>query len=157
MRLRTFALAAALAAVTLAVCGNRSCVPLDPEEPEDGTVRLWVEHEVYPEEAQVPGIWQNRGAEPIWLPGCTTFTVERLDPVTGDWVDIGPTADCLWEGFAVKVEPGNDHEDGSPAWAIGTERLHGQFWTGCRDGQPLSQSECAGGPFDVWSRAFSTE
>ena len=190
-------LSVCVVAVAFGLAGNRSCVPIDPEEPvcvygpgeyaagesfpaldgcntctceADGAVSctdfpcgpdapgvyLMIDQVLWPEGARVQPTWWNHTDEAIFLPGCTTFSVEELDEDSGEWVDLGPPAVCVWEGYAVKVEPWESHTDFVDAWALGVRRLRGEYWRGCLDGEPLSQAQCAEGPFAVYSQLFES-
>jgi hypothetical protein len=108
----------------------------------------------------VVGTWYNLGKPTVWLAGCSTCTLEVKDPVTGAWVDQGPPAMCGVEGVARRLADGDAVSDfpwqaeegpGGPA----TWRLHGQYWTGCKDGLPISQAGCTGGPIDLLGGPFT--
>lgn len=101
-------------------------------------------------------VWYNFSSQAVYLPGCTTYVLEWLDESTWTWKELGPPAECVWEGVARLVEPGDAWEamdmalPEPPAWGYGTYRVRGAYWTGCTDGQPISAG-CAAGPVEVVS------
>ncbi|MBM4396078.1 MAG: hypothetical protein FJ087_10345 [Deltaproteobacteria bacterium] len=124
-------------------------------------VVLWVEESIYFPGEQVAPWWYNLADEVAYLNGCETFSIERRDEDTGEWVDKGPPAVCGWEGIARKLGPGDAlaaFAFAAPAEGLaggfGSYRLRGTYRTGCLDDKPLSQSECKGGPFDVLSPEY---
>ena len=127
--------------------------PCGPDAPG---VYLIVDQVAYPEGARIQPTWWNHTDEAIFLAGCTTYSVEEWDEQRETWIDRGPPAVCVWEGYAVKVLPGDAREDFTGTYAAGTRRLRGQYWLGCLDGEPISEAECEAGPIDIYSRVFET-
>lgn len=133
-----------------------TCTPTDPND----SVFLWVPGEIFNGMAEVTPVWFNLGDEAIYLAGCSTYVQQRKSGDPNAWTDKGSEVDCLWEGIARKVEPGSAlvvepfrAPDVSPdGWM--ESRLHGQYWTGCTDDQPISEADCTAGPFDVYSIPF---
>lgn len=124
-------------------------------------VLLWVDETYYLPGWTVYPVWYNLLDDiTIFLAGCTTFTLEESNG-DGTWKNLGPLADCVWEGYAVKLEPGDAHPAMSFPTSVqepdgfGTYRLHGLYWTGCLDDQPISQAQCKAGPMDVFSTPYS--
>ena len=125
---------------------------------------LWIKPEpFYSSGADLAPIWFNLGDEPIYLAGCTTYSVERQDAETGAWEDKGPPAVCVWEGYARKVEPGTTQAAMSVrappeglAGGFATYRMHGLYWTGCQDDppKPISGAECTGGPYNAFTDEY---
>lgn len=132
-------------------CTEIGCGPMGQR------VHLWVWPTTYSGAEMAQPVWFNYSDTAIYLPGCTTYSVEELDPETGIWRDIGPPADCFWEGVAVRVDAHTRYVDVVDTWVTTTHRLRGSYWTGCTDGQPLSQSGCQGGPITVLSNVFHAE
>lgn len=128
--------------------------------PDQGGVLLWVDGGYLITGSQVHPVWYNFTDGAVYLAGCTTYTIEQKGS-GGAWLDLGPPAECFWEGYAVKVEPDGAHEAMTfqavpkDLSEFGTFRLRGQYWTGCLDDQPISQAQCKGGPLDVLSKEFS--
>ena len=83
-----------------------------------------------------------------------------MDEVTGGWVVLGPPAECVWEGIAHMLEPGDAFEALEYSLLLeqpetyGSFRVKGQFWTGCLEGQPISSAGCTGGPYEITSDIF---
>lgn len=123
-------------------------------------VLLWIADGMYgPGETLFP-IWYNFTAEPVFLGGCDTFAIEQKD---GDsWKSLGSTIDCVWEGTAREIAPGQAWRaedfrapDDMGSGAMNAYRLSGNYYTGCLSDKPLSQSQCTAGPFPVLSREYS--
>lgn len=121
------------------------------------TVLLWLPDTLYgPGEALSP-VWWNFTNSDIYLPGCTTYWIEKQSPFTGSWSTAVPPPLCGWEGLAIKLWQGASHQAMTmtlPNDAQGQHRLHGQYWTGCTDIKPISEADCQGGPFDVYHEFF---
>lgn len=119
------------------------------------TVLLTPDKKQYNVGDEIAPVWENLTSEAIYLPGCTTWGFERKK---GDsWEYLGPMVACFWEGVARKIAP-NDTlvaETTSVVSQSGTYRLRGEYSTGCKDGLPLSQAECTGGPTTVYSATFT--
>lgn len=125
-------------------------------------VLLWVPDTLVLPREQFTPTWFNFTKADVFLPGCSTFTMEQQDPDTGAWIDKGDPVMCGWEGIAVRLQPGDAHEtllltapdlaggQGQQRW-----RLHGKYWTGCLPDKPLSAAQCSGGPFDVYSFEYA--
>ncbi len=101
--------------------------------------------------------WFNFTDTPVFLPGCGTYSIQRLHANDG-WVDLGVPVDCIWEGIAIRLLPGtafsanpltNLPESGN-GWTD-NYRLLGEYWIGCGSGLPLGEAGCTGGPFEVFS------
>jgi hypothetical protein len=110
------------------------------------TVLLWTAKTYYFPGATAHPIWFNFTAESIWLPGCTTYTVEEKQGAT--WIDLGPPAVCGWEGYALEVKPGDAWEalqTALPGDVMGFKelRLRGTYALGCDATLPLSDANCA--------------
>lgn len=124
-------------------------------------VLLWVKPDMYMPGATVPVAWYNFTAQPVYLPGCSTYNVEWKDESVGEWVDQGATEDCLWEGVAVKIEPGQGFQAQSwfgPGYSEqgwDNYRLSGVYYLGCLDGEPLSTAACEVGPLPAVSDVFT--
>ncbi len=123
-----------------------------------GKVFLWARNGslVAPGETVV-ATWVNGTDKSIFLGGCGTYLGETTqDGKT--WTQAGSGIVCVWEGIAQEVPPGGyrDVETWtSPAGTMnGTFRLHGQWFTGCTPGQPVSQGGCSA-PNEAMSEVFS--
>jgi hypothetical protein len=133
-----------------------TCTPTDP----DDAVFIWVPGALFNGMAQVTPVWFNLGDKAVYLAGCNTYVLQGKSGDSGTWADKAPQFDCFWEGIARRVEPGDALEvepfrapDVSPdGWV--ESRLHGQYWTGCTDDEPISEAGCTAGPFDVFSIPF---
>lgn len=111
--------------------------------------------------------WSNGTSEAIFLPGCTTYSLEKFDAAKKTWYELGPGAVCAWEGYAVVVAAGESWQAmtlQAPQFTtppdvdgVGTYRLVGQYWTGCQSDPPapISTAGCTGGPFQVISSTFT--
>ena len=131
-----------------------SCVP---DFGHEGVV-LWVDSsDIFLVGDKAWPVWYNFSQQKVFLAGCTTTTLEKMDEVTGGWVDLGPAAYCFWEGIAHMLEPGDAFEALEYSLLLaqtetyGTFRVKGQFWTGCSEGQPISAGGCTGGPYEITS------
>jgi hypothetical protein len=118
---------------------------------------LTVDDDFYqPYEALYP-VWYNFTNEPIYLGGCTTYSLEVYQ--NNEWINLGPPAVCVWEGVAKKVMPGDAYIamdytlPQPPDWSYGLHRVRGGYSTGCDDGQPIS-SGCQGEPLISVSETF---
>ena len=105
-------------------------------------------------------IWFNFSQQKVFLTGCATTILQKMDPDTDNWVDLGPAAECVWEGIAYMLEPGDALEALEYSIPLaqteyyGTFRVKGQFWTGCTEDQPISTGGCTGGPYEIASDIF---
>ena len=121
-------------------------------------VLLWLPDSLYGPGENVSPAWWNFSKEEIYLPGCSTYWVEKQDPDSGEWKMAVPQPLCAWEGIAVKMWTGAAHQAMTfklPDDAVGNHRLHGQYWIGCKDLKPISEAECQEGPIDVYFEFFA--
>jgi hypothetical protein len=120
------------------------------------TVLLHVQYSMVTPGETITATWYNFTSDDIFLSGCSTFSIDLKDSVSGQWVDQGPPFACAIEGIAVHLPAGQAHRTmsftapmdgmaGGPA----TYRLRGQYFTGCIVGQPLSSAKCTNGPFEI--------
>jgi len=122
-------------------------------------VILWVWGTQHLPGEKVNPTWFNLTDTKLFLPGCTTYNLEKQQG-PGQWTDLGPPAMCGWEGIAVPVEAGGAWQAMGIVPSLGeddyaTFRLRAQYWLGCMPDQPISTAGCTGGPVDVYSPVFS--
>jgi hypothetical protein len=130
-----------------------------PQPP--GSPYLWVPGDAFVLGKAIAPAWFNFSAGPVYIQGCTSFTIERLDAATGAWVYEEDPYLCTNEGVARKIEADGalvEFEFAAPSLVPVDGpieyRLAGQYWTGCTDGLPISGAACQAGPFDVPSNVF---
>lgn len=82
----------------------------------------------------------NGLAVPVYLAGCSHLDYQKL--VGGKWVSQGPDIQCVWEGFAQPVAPGEVVVDPIVAREPGTWRLRYDVGVGCSERQPLRSEHC---------------
>lgn len=93
-----------------------------------------------------PGIaaeWTNDTEQPIFLRGC--MTADGWYREGSEWLEYGAFAQCVVEGTAVEVAPGESHLDMTglpPERGDGVWRLVGPYGVGCTPGETLSAGEC---------------
>lgn len=84
---------------------------------------------------------RNGGSEPIFLPGCNHYLLERKEASA---FKVERQKLCVWEGYALPVEPGqtSTFEEAADALPAGTYRVRVEYAVGCERGKPLSQAGC---------------
>jgi hypothetical protein len=82
-------------------------------------------------------VFHNLLSTTVYLPGCSPYTFEQF---AGDaWRDRGTDIFCVWEGFALPVDPGENVRFGFYApREPGLWRLRVVVGLGCSPGSPLS-------------------
>ncbi len=128
-----------LAASYLALAG---CSPNATEPPQEnlGAVYLTVDQSTYSPEDTVHVTLHNDSNEPVFLEGCNQlFLATKTD--TG-WVE-GAMWDCVWEGFAVKINPGGIFQGKHVAkYFSGVHKFVAPIYFACLDDKPISEGKC---------------
>jgi hypothetical protein len=124
------------------------------------SIVLWVPGSLFSPGETIPVAWYDFTATDIYLAGCSSYTVERKDASTGDWIDQGPPVMCGVEGVAHHVVAGQGYRDfpwtaPTDMGAFPTYRMRGQYWTGCLPDRPISSAQCTAGPIDIYSATFN--
>jgi len=122
-------IAAAPAALTLALVAvlASACAETDRDRYVAGDAAVAVLH--------------NWLGQPVFLDGCIDFAFEVLED--GRWVYAGQPIQCVWEGLARPVAPGEVHASRFQApGRAGTWRLRYPIGLGCSDANPLGEDHC---------------
>jgi hypothetical protein len=94
----------------------------------------------------------KRCNEPIYLPGCETFSYERMDGE--QWVNMGPDVVCVWEGIVRPLAAGTALASPFVATEEGVWRLRYSIGLDCTEGVPMSEADCSSMK-SVYTPAFS--
>jgi len=83
----------------------------------------------------------NNLKEPIFLPGCNHYIIEKKDK--GGWKESSPYIKrCAWEGFAFKIDVSKTEVFNLFALEPGFYRAKLSYSIGCEEGKPLSKARC---------------
>ena len=115
-----------------------------------GTVQIILEKNHFSVGEKVKFSIRNDLNEPIFLPGCNNFEIERFESET--WESI-VTKQCFWEGIAFEIKSGETKNFDFNATQTGMFHVSITASTGCQSGKPLSQANCAGS-FTAKSKDF---
>lgn len=104
-------------------------------------VRVSLPKTFFPQGGEVGVLLDNLTSSPIYLPTCSSFTLERLEGEV--WVPISP-APCGVEGVSEVVGPGGQKGSTLTPDEEGRVflRVAVTYGTGCQAGLPLDQGEC---------------
>jgi len=103
-------------------------------------IYLSVDKVIYAPEDTILAILHNQSDEPVFLEGCNQlYLATKTD--TG-WVEDVMWV-CVWEGFAVKINPNSVFQQKHHAkYFRGVHRFIAPIYFGCLDGEPISGAEC---------------
>ena len=83
----------------------------------------------------------NNLKEPIFLPGCNHYIIEKKDK--GGWKESSPYIKrCAWEGFAFKIDVSKTEVFNLFALEPGFYRAKLSYSIGCKERKPLSEARC---------------
>lgn len=105
-----------------------------------GLLDLTVDKTVYALEDTIQVTLHNNSDQPVYLEGCSQLYL-ATETDTG-WVE-GPLVVCVWEGYAVRIDPDSVFTEKHPAkHFLGVHKFVAPVYYGCGEGKPISQAEC---------------